>query len=178
MPRPVRLACLEDHKELLLEMLVEHRLDAVLTDTPASRDRVYSHLLGSSNIMLFAAPDMARMLRRRFPRSIENAKVLVAAPGSAMRTSVDHWFAAHQIVPHVVGEFQDSALMKVFGQQGAGVVAAPSVLRAELKKQYGLSVVGELEGIHEHYYAITAERRIKHPAVMVITDEARRRWSS
>jgi LysR family transcriptional activator of nhaA len=172
----VQLICHENRSDRLLAELSIHNLDVVLTDTPVgslAKVRAYNHLLGESSIMLFAVDPMARKYRRSFPASLKNAPFLLPAVGTALRGMLTNWFDAHGIRPHIVGEFEDSALLKVFGQQGLGVFAAPVVIRNEVIKQYNVREIGLIEGQTEQFYAISVEKKLKHPAVVAIADAAK-----
>jgi len=172
----VQIICREGRSDRLLAELSIHNLDVVLTDTPVgslAKVRAYSHLLGESGIMLFAAEPLARKYRRNFPASLKNAPFLLPAVGTALRGQLTNWFDAHEIRPRIVGEFEDSALLKVFGQQGFGVFAAPVVIRNEVKKQYGVREIGLIEGQTEQFYAISVEKKLKHPAVVAIAETAK-----
>lgn len=173
---PVRLVCREDKPERLLAQLALHELDIVLSDGPVAPSvsvRAFSHLLGECGVVFFAKPKAAAGLRRRFPGSLDGAPVLLPAENTALRRSFDHWFASRGIRPKVVGEFEDSALLKVFGQTGLGVFAAPSVIAAEVQRQYEVRPIGRVEEIRERFYAISVERKLKHPAVIAISEAAR-----
>jgi LysR family transcriptional activator of nhaA len=176
LPEPVRIVCREDKAERLLADLAVHDLDIVLTDAPASpsvKVRAYNHLLGECGVAFFAAPDLAARLRGRFPRSLDGAPMLMPSGESAVRRGLDQWLDENEVRPEVVGEFDDSALMKAFGQAGIGVFAAPTVTEAAVRKQYGVRVVGRAEEVRERFYAISVERRLKHPAVVAISETAR-----
>lgn len=175
---PVRLVCHEDKPERLLSELAIHNLDIVLADAPAApsiRVRVFNHLLGECGIVFFATADLATRHRRRFPRSLDGAPLLLPTENTTLRRSLDQWFATQGIRPRVVGEFEDSALLKTFGQIGTGIFAAPSVIATEVQRQYGVRPVGKIDEVREHFYAISVERRLKHPAVLAISDEARQK---
>lgn len=140
LPDDVQLICYENRSERLLAELSIHHLDVVLTDTPVGSSvnvRAYNHLLGESGFVLFAVNALARQYRRNFPASLHTAPFLLPAMGSALRGLLTTWFDAYQIRPIIVGEFEDSALLKEFGQQGLGVFAAPAIIRNEIGKQYG-----------------------------------------
>ena len=176
LPEPVRMICREDRVERLLAGLAVHEVDLVLADTPvppAVRVQAYSHLLGESDITLFASPAVAGRLRRGFPGSLQGAPVLWPGEGTVLRRQLDDWCHREQIQPAIVGEFDDSALMKAFGEHGAGVFAAPTVLSRELQRQLRVKAIARVEGVRERYYAISSERRIKHPAVVAIATQAR-----
>lgn len=172
----VRLTCREDGTNALLAELATHDLDVVIADVPAPphvRVKVFSHLLGESDLTFFAAAPLAARLRRRFPQSLDGAPMLLPSTGSALRRSLDQWMDDGNLHPHIVGEFDDSALMKAFAQGGAGVFPAPSVIASEVVRQYRVQAVGQATGVRERYYAISVERRLKHPAVLALTKAAR-----
>jgi LysR family transcriptional activator of nhaA len=175
---PVHVVCREDKPERLLADLAVHGVDLVLSDSPVPptvRVRAFGHLLGECGTTVFAAPKQAAALRRSFPSSLAGAPFLMPADGTALRRALDAWLEAHGVRVSVVGEFDDSALMKTFGQAGIGAFAAPSVIEREVQAQYGVRVVGRLEAVRERFYAISVERRIKHPAVAAISEQARTR---
>ena len=176
MAEPVHLVCHEDSSERLIAELIEHRLDVVLSDAPAisaARVKIFSHLLGSSGVSVFCAPELAKRLGKKFPDCLHHAPLLLPLEGSGLRRSLDQWFDSAGIRPFIVGEFKDSALMKTFGQAGVGAFAAPSAIEAELKAHYGVTVLGRLDSVVERFYAISAGRKIKHPAVVMISEAAR-----
>ena len=175
LPEPVRVQCHEDKPERLLAELAIHALDVVLTDAPlgtAVKVKAYSHLLGECGVSIVGAAPLARTHRRAFPSSLDGAPFLLPTADSTLRRLLDHWFEVEGIRPHIVGEFDDSALLKVFGQSGAGLFAVPSAIEADVQRQYGVRLVGRIEA-RERFYAITVERKIKHPAVVAITGAAR-----
>lgn len=172
----VRLECREDRTETLLAELATHELDVVISDVPPPphiRVKVFSHLLGESGTTFFAAGPLAGKLRRRFPQSLNDQPLLLPAPSTALRRALDQWFETEDLHPRVVGQFDDSALMKAFGQAGTAAFPAPSVIEPEIIRQYKVQVVGRVPTIYERYYAISAERRLKHPGVLAITNAAR-----
>lgn len=176
LPDPVRMICREDRVERLLANLAVHEVDLVLADTPVPptvRVQAYSHLLGESDVTFFATPELAVRLRRHFPRSLNGVPALWPGEGTVLRRQLDEWRQREGISPAIIGEFDDSALMKAFGEHGAGVFAAPTVLSRELQRQHKVKAIARVEGIRERYYAISAERRIKHPAVVAIATQAR-----
>ncbi|MEM7247000.1 MAG: transcriptional activator NhaR [Acidobacteriota bacterium] len=173
---PILLDCREDHPDRLFAELALHELDLVLSDIPLAPRvdvKAYNHVLGESATSLFASPELAQRLRRRFPRSLDGAPFLMPSRNTAIRHSLDHWLEQEDLRPRVTGEFEDSALLKVFGQAGRGVFPAPSVVAKDICKQYRVRIVGELDSVRERFYAISAERRIKHPAVAKIVSNAK-----
>lgn len=176
LPQGVQLVCQDDKPERLLAALSVHELDLVLTDAPvgpAAKVRVYHHLLGECDVSLFATAALARRLKRGFPRSLDGAPWLLPTPQAALRRSLEMWFDQQGIRPRIVGEFSDSGLVKTFGGAGVGVFAMPSVVAAEVRRQYGVQVLARLNEIRERFYAISIERRLKHPAVVAISQSAR-----
>lgn len=174
--QPVRLVVHEQSAVKLVAALAVQELDVVLADTPAAslvRVRAFNHLLGECGVTLFAAPPLARRYRRRFPRTLDGVPFLLPGEVSTLRGALEQWFDKERIHPRIVGEFDDSTLIKVFGQGGSGVFAAPSAIEASVCRQYGVAVVGRLETMRERFYAISVERRLKHPAIIAITDSAR-----
>ena len=173
----VRLVVHEQSTEKLLAALALHELDVVLTDRiapPGVSVRAFNHLLGSCGATLFGAPKLAAKWRRRFPSGLDGAPFLLPGESSTLRRALEQWFEKHRIRPVIVGEFDDSALIKVFGQGGKGLFAAPSIIESSIRKQYGVRIVGRLDSVKERFYAVSAERRLKHPAVIAITESARR----
>ena len=176
LPEPVRIVCREDRPERLLAELSVHGLDLVLSDAPvgpAVNVRAFNHLLGECGVGFFAAPKLAQRLSGRFPESLHGVPMLLPTETTALRRALDQWFEAQGIRPQVVSEFEDSALLKVFGQQGLGVFPAPSAIEAEVRRQYGVRLVGTTTAVRERFYAISVERRLKNPAVVAICDAAR-----
>ena len=177
MPESVRLVCVEGIFDDLLLDMAAHRLDLVLSDSPAhpsSNIRVFNHPLGQCSVSVLGTPQQARKLRRGFPDSLNGEKVLLPTRNTVLRRSLDQWFDSKGIQPSVVAEFQDSALTKTFGQAGLGVFFAPSAIEEGICQQFKVQVAGRLDDVCERFYAISPERKIKHPAVEELTNEARR----
>jgi LysR family transcriptional activator of nhaA len=173
----LRLVCREDSTEALLAELASHALDVVIADVPAPphvRVKAFSHLLGESDTSLFAAAPLARRLRRGFPKSLNDTPMLLPTPHTALRRALDEWLEAEDLHPRIVGEFDDSALMKAFGQAGDAVFPASTVIEQEVVRQYRAQPIGKAATVRERYYAISAERRLKHPGVLAITTAARK----
>lgn len=171
----VHLVCREDSTDTLMTELATHALDVVISDVPPPthvRVKVFGHLLGESDTTLFAAPPLAAKLRRRFPQSLNEAPVFLPATTTALRRGIDQWLESEDLRPRVVGEFDDSALMKAFGQAGTAAFPGPTVIAPEIVRQYRVQVVGRMS-VRERYYAISVERRLKHPVVLALTQTAR-----
>ncbi len=176
LPDPMRLICVEAEPADLLARLSVYELDVVLSDSPIPpqvKVRAFNHLLGECGVSVFGTAALANRYRRGFPQSLRGAPLLVPGVNSVLRRSIDGWLDTHEIRPHIVGEFEDSALLKVFGQTGAGLFIAHDVIEAELRAQYGARPLGPLPGIREQFYAISVERKMRHPAVAAIATAAR-----
>ncbi len=148
----------------------------ILTDSPVGADvnvRAFSHLLGEYGITFFGRPDAAARLRAGFPGSLTGARVLLPTENTMLRRTLDEWLQEADLHPNVVGEFEDSALLMAFGQRGAGLFPAPSPIAREVERQYRVAEVGVASGVRERLYAVSVERRIKHPAVAAVCDAAR-----
>ena len=174
--QPIRVRCHEASLEQLLSELAVHKLDIVLSDQPVPGGlglKAYNHRLGESGMSFFAQRKHTRRYRPKFPASLNNAPMLLPSQDSALRRWLDDWFEAHELSPRIVAEFDDSALLKAFGEAGAGVFAAPTVIEEEICRMYRMAVIGQTDDIKERFYAISAERRLKHPSVVMITDTAR-----
>lgn len=175
-PEPVRLVCHEGRYEKLLADLTLHTLDLVIADAPlppGSGVRAFHHLLGETSVSFFATKPLAARHRRGFPGSLDGAPLLLPLEGSPLRRALNQWFDRHGVAPQVVAEFEDSALLKVFGTDGVGIFPAPTVLEADVARQYGVQVVGRVPEVRERFYAISVERKLKNPAVVAISEAAR-----
>jgi len=175
-PDPVHLVCREDSAEQLMTQLAVHALDVVITDTPAPphvRVKVFNHLLGESDVAFFAPAALAARARKRFPASLHDAPMVLPTSNTALRRTLDEWFDLEGVRPRIVGEFEDSALMKVFGHAGGMLFPAPAAIERDVCRYYDVRVVGRTSAVRERYYAISAERRLTHPGVLAITSAAR-----
>ena len=172
----LQVSCYEGQPEQLLAQLATHALDVVISDGPAAshlRVKVFSHLLGESGTTVFALPALARRVRRGFPGSLRQVPMLLPTPATALRRSLEQWFDDIQVHPVVGGEFDDSALMKAFGEAGTAVFPAPSAIATQVCRHYGVAVVGATDAVRERYYAISVERRVTHPGVVALSKAAR-----
>ncbi|MCX7106259.1 MAG: transcriptional activator NhaR [Methylococcales bacterium] len=176
LPEPVQIYCYEDKVERLLSDITLQRIDLVLSDTPltsSSNVNIFNHLLGESAVTVFASAELAAIYRPNFPRSLSGAPFLLPTNNTALRRSLDQWFDNENIRPNIQAEIEDSALIKTFGKGGMGLFVAPTIVEAEIKRQYMVEAVGKIESVKERFYAITVRRRLKHPAVTAILDNAR-----
>jgi len=176
LPDPLRIVCKENSLDSILAELAVHRIDLVIADSPIPSGlnvRGYNHPLGDSGISFLAVAKLAKSLRKNFPHSLNGAPLLIPSEINVVQARLLKWLEGLHIHPRIVGEFDDSALMKAFGQTGAGVFTAPSAIATEVAKQYGVTIVGQTEEVREQFFAISVERRISHPAVVAITETAR-----
>ena len=172
-----RIVCWEDKIDRLLADLAIHGLDLVIADTPAPLNikvQAYNHLMGESGVTLFAPAKLAARYRRNFPQSLESAPMLLPTTNAMLRRLLDDWFVRKDIHPNIVGEFEDSATLKAFGQEGHGLFPGSSVMEKEICRQYQVQVVSRVDSVKQRFYAITVERRLKHPSVLAIFEAARR----
>ena len=173
--QPVRLNCREGRLVALLADLAVHRLDMVIADRPMPADvkvRAFNHLLGASDLTIFGADTLVRTLKGTFPSMLDGAPFLMPGEGVAIRPALQQWFESQRLHPRIVGEFDDSALLKSFGQGGAGLFPAPTAISAYVCEQYGVRAIGRIDSITEHLYAITTERRMRHPATLAVSRAA------
>jgi LysR family transcriptional activator of nhaA len=176
MPEAVRVVCIEDSSERLLTRLAAHEVDVLVSDEPlpaGSAVRAYNHLLGECGVTFFGAPSHAR-LRSRFPQSLQGAPLLLPTPGASLRRALDQWLEESGIRPRLVAEFEDSALLKACGQEGVGVFPGPTAVEKEICDQYRVRVVGRVSEVRERFFLLSAERRLKHPAVVALSEAGRR----
>lgn len=175
---PVQLLCREGKPDRLFADLTTHSLDLVLTDAPLTADtkvRAFNHLLGETDVAVYGVAPLAEKHRRGFPRSLDGAPFLLPTEGTALRRSLEEFFDRERIRPVIVAEFSDSALLKVFGMGGLGLFAVPTAIHDDVRRQYSVKALGTLDGVRESYYAVTIERRLRHPAVLAISEAARNR---
>jgi LysR family transcriptional regulator, transcriptional activator of nhaA len=176
LPQPVEVSCCEAKAPDLLAQLAIYRLDVVLSDEPAPASgnvKTFNHLLGECGVSFCAEPKIAARLKRRFPASLHDAPALLPCPNSALRRSLERWFRDRAIAPRMLAEFDDAALMKVVATDGLGFIALPDLVTAEAVTRHGVKVIGKAPGCLQQFYAISAERRLTHPAVVAITSQAR-----
>lgn len=173
----VKLICKENSLDLLLGELAVNKLDAVLSDKPlptGSRLKAYSHLVGQSGLSFFTHPELAQKLQQNFPYSLHQTPFFTAGKGSNQRLSVLSWFNELNITAKVIGEIDDSILTKYFGQAGYGVFCAPTIIENHVLEQFNVDLVGRTQDVIEHYYLISPERQVKHPAVQHLLEESKK----
>ncbi len=185
----LRLLCHDDEFEDLLAELALHKLDLVISDRPAPSNpslRLYSHPVGTSAMAWYAAPALAARMRserssaRRRPAArvddwlaalvAADVPVLLPTGHGVLRARLDHWFDRHGVHPRIAGEFEDSALLKTFGAGAMGVFPAAVMVEDDLVKRYGVERVADCDGVEEHFYAITPQKKVEHRLVRRITE--------
>ncbi|HWR13726.1 MAG TPA: transcriptional activator NhaR [Terriglobales bacterium] len=172
--QPIRIVCREGKPDRLIAALSIHELDLVISDAPLPPTvnvRAFSHLLGESGITFFAPPKLVG--KGRFPKSLDGIPFFGPAENTTLRRNLDQWFQTMNLHPAIIGEFEDSALMTAFGQSGEGAFVAPTVIEKEIERQFGVKRIGRVPEVKESFYAISVERRLKHPAVLAISASAR-----
>ncbi|MET0610812.1 MAG: transcriptional activator NhaR [Pseudomonas caspiana] len=175
---PIRITCREDKLERLLADLAIQRLDLVISDSPMPSHldiKGYSQKLGECGISFFATAELFERYGQDFPFGMQGAPLLIPGQETVVRSRLMRWFAELKIQPRIVGEFDDSALMKAFGKSGSGIFVAPSVIADEVQAQYGVQLLGQTDAVTESFYAISVERKVKHPGIVAITEGARQK---
>lgn len=174
---PVRLQCHEDHASALLGLLAAHKLDLVISDSPIPSDlniKGFNHLMGETKIGFFASHDLALKLRKGFPNSLEGQNLLLPLPTAAIRRPLDQWLDENNIRPVIAGEFDDSALMKIFGEAGRGVFPASMAIAKDIERRHRVKLIAEAPELVERFYAISLARRIKNPIIDSIVLKGRK----
>lgn len=173
----LRINCREDKLERLLADLAIQRLDLVISDSPMPPHldiKGYSQKLGECGLSFFATLTLALQHDGPFPECLHDAPLLIPGQETVLRSRLLRWLGDQHLQPRIVGEFDDSALMQAFGQSGSGIFVAPSVIAEEVCRQYGVQLIGQTEAVNESFYAISVERKVKHPGIVAITEGARR----
>ncbi|MFK3681312.1 transcriptional activator NhaR [Pseudomonas sp. NPDC088890] len=173
----LRINCREDKLERLLADLAIQRLDLVISDSPMPSHldiKGYSQKLGECGLSFFATPALAERHHPPFPACLNDAPLLIPGQETVVRSRLLRWLSEQHVQPRIIGEFDDSALMQAFGQSGSGIFVAPSVIAEEVCRQYGVVLIGQTEAVNESFYAISVERKVKHPGIVAITEGARR----
>ena len=173
---PVRLICSEGKFPDLLAQLALNRLDLVIADEPMSRRlsvRAFNHPLGGTAMSFFCTPALKARLLGEFPQCLNGQPLLIPGAQASVRQQLEGWLTRHGLLPRIVGEFDDGALMTAFGREGRGVFMAPSVMEADTMQQFGVEVIGRSAELREEFYAVSVEKRITHACVVAITDAAR-----
>lgn len=178
MKEEIRLACYEGELERLIADLAVHKLDVVLSDTPIDpsiKVKAYSHLLGESEVVFVGTKNLLKQTRKNYPDSLNTVPVLLPMRNTVLRRSLDNWFEQNDIRPIIQGEYEDSAMMKAMGMAGLGVLPVAAAIAKEVETMYGVETIASVPGVNERFFAISVERKIKHPAVLAITQIARKK---
>ena len=171
-----QVVCFEGKINELLGELALHRIDVVIADRPLAPEthvRAFNHLLGKCGVTVYGTSELARKYKRNFPQSLNGAPMLLPTQNTSLRRHLEQWFDVNDIHPVIAHEFEDSAVLKVFGQEGHGLFFTPSAIEKDVCRQYGVKALGSLPEIEERFYAISIEKRLKHPAVVKISNSAR-----
>lgn len=174
--QPINLICKEGPVDAILADLAVHKVDMVLSDTPVTSTfsiKAYNHKLGESGLSFFASAALAKKYKKAFPTSLNDAPMLMPTKQYAIRQAVDHWLNQKNIYPQIKGQFDDSALMKSFGQAGMGIFYLPSIIENEVCNMFKVKIIGRTTQVKQIFYAISAERKIKHPAIAAICESAK-----
>lgn len=172
----ISVNCRSGNIEQLLTELSLHRLDMLLSDSPLNANgniRAFNHYLGDSSVAFFAAPALAEACRENFPASLDQQPLLLPTMNKPLRRSLEKWFRKLELSPRVCGEFEDSSLQRYMAEAGAGIFAAPTIIKNDLLKRYQVECIGQVDSIRESFYLIASERRLRHPAAVAIYDIAR-----
>ncbi|MBA2113596.1 transcriptional activator NhaR [Bremerella alba] len=172
----VQFVCIEGKFQELLGELALHRLDLILADSPVppqTHIRAFNHLLGECGVSVLGTEELYDEFHERFPQSLDGAPVLLPTQNTVLRRTLEQWFEANCIRPFIKHEFEDSGVLKVFGQSGEGLFVVPTAIEEEVCRQYSVRSLGRISEIKERFYAITVERRLKHSAVIAISNSAR-----
>ena len=171
----VKLVCRENRLEHLVAELAIHRLDMVLANKPMPSNvdvKGYSHLLGECGVAFFASKPLAKKLRPGFPANLDGMPLLLPGEDSALRVPLLRWLEKQGVSPRIAGEFDDSALMKSFGEAGLGIFPSSAAIADEVVRHYQVDPIGQTSEIRERYFAITVERHVRHPAVLAMSETA------
>jgi LysR family transcriptional activator of nhaA len=172
---PVSLSCQEGKLDDLLGQLAAHRLDAILADEPppsTAKVKTFNHALGSSGVTFCASPGMAKSLIGRFPRNLDGAPALLPTQNTALRRDLEKWFREVGVAPKVVAEFEDAALSTIVASDGLGFTVVPTIVAPEALERYGFTALGKIDACRTQLFLITAERRLDHPAVVLLAERA------
>ncbi|WP_440873787.1 transcriptional activator NhaR [Thalassotalea sp. PLHSN55] len=175
MSESVRLICVEGDQDHLLADLSVNKIDCILTDQPlqlGSHVKAYNHLLTECGFTFFAADNLLQGCDEPFPKMLAQFPWLIQSKKSAVRPRLSSWLEQQNIAPNIVAEFDDSALMKAFGQTGFGVFSGPTLMEDYIANKYSVNIIGRTNEIKESYYIISPERRLKHPAILEIVNSA------
>lgn len=176
LPHEISLVSYEGAMENILADLAVHKTDLVLSDAPISTTlhiKAYNHYLGESTLSVFGNAQLYKKYQKAFPKSLHQAPMLLPTPQQGIRQDMDNWMREADVYPVIRGQFDDSALIKAFGQTGMGLFCMPTVIAEEVCRNFNVKQLGEIQEVTQKFYAISAERKVKHPAVSAVCDNAR-----
>lgn len=172
--KDVQLIAHEGEFDKLLADLVLHRIDIILADRPANNNKninVFSEVLSKTSIAWYSPQQFLKIAKNNFPDCLSELPILLPTVHSTVRLLMDQWFTKLGLTPNIIGEFQDSALLKTFAASGMGVFPAGKLIEKDLKETYGIELIGNCDEIYEHFYAIRSEKKIQHPLVQAIIEQ-------
>ncbi len=172
----VKLVCSEGRLDTLLADLAVHRLDLIISDMPIPSGygvKAYNHTLGKTQVGFYSSGKNTAQLRKQFPASLNTVPLLMPTKSSPLRRQLDAWFEERDIEPNIVAEFEDSALMKTFGDLGHGVFPSPEIIGADIRQRYQAKSIGLASGVHEEYIMISPQRRLRQDTVKKLLDHGR-----
>ncbi|PLY15229.1 MAG: transcriptional activator NhaR [Sedimenticola sp.] len=176
LPGTVKIICREGSVKSLLADLAVHQIDLIIADSPIPAGvsvRGFNHLLGDCGLSFMASPELMRTLDGDFPQCLKGQPLMLPGERTEIRGKLLDWFDGQNIHPHIIGEFDDSALMKAFGRAGVGIFVVPTPIEKEVTEQFGVESIGQTDEVRDYFYAISVERKISHPAVAAVTEAAR-----
>ena len=159
----VRFVIREDSFDGLLKELAINAVDFIVADrgiAPGTQVNANSYFLGESSLSFFAKQPLSA--NQRFPDCLNHMPLLMQGNTSGIRHALSSWLATEQLYPKIVAEFDDSALLKLFGSENFGVFCAPSAIAEHVEKQYDVHCIGKSEALSERYYAITGKSRAEY----------------
>jgi LysR family transcriptional regulator, transcriptional activator of nhaA len=169
--RSVRVIAREGSLEELITQLAGHKLDVVLADEPSTsalRVKTFNQRVSTSDVVICAAPPLAKRLARKFPQSLDGAPAVLPVGEMALRRQLERWFDSHRIRPRVIAEVEDTALLIDLGAQGLGFIPAYSAVLDEFARSGRFQTIGIAKGPRMEVFAITGQRRIQHPGVVAM----------
>ena len=130
--------------------------------------KAMNHYLGESGVTFFVAKKDCDKYQKNFPDSLHLAPFLMPSKDSAQYQRLVSWFDQSKIAPKMVAEFDDSALLKFFGQTGRGLFCVSTAVERDVLAEFDVSIVGRVDSVFDRYYGILPERKFKHAAVDIV----------
>lgn len=161
---PCQITLSEGKSDELLRELTSHRMDIMVTNFfPNGTDAkgLYPKSISKKNVAFFGASQF-KHLKKDFPKSISNQPMVLPTYDSKLRLDLDHWSKLHSVELNVITETQDVAVKKLIAVDGLGLIAAASHTVSELVQKGELIEIGQLQGVHEELFLVTAQRKIEN----------------